>query len=88
MAHHPSLVPSYALAKLALNGLTVKMAAALLPYKIDVNAVDPGFVATYPGTKEMGAIDPAVAVEDIFWVTNLPAGTTGNLYKNRKQTGW
>ena len=48
-------MPVYSLTKLALNGLTVKLARQLAHTNIKVNAVCPGFVATYPGTAALGA---------------------------------
>lgn len=43
LANHFSKVPVYRITKLALNGLTVKVAAQLKDSKIKINSVDPGF---------------------------------------------
>ncbi|HVU94857.1 MAG TPA: SDR family NAD(P)-dependent oxidoreductase [Puia sp.] len=89
MAHHPQQVPAYALSKLALNGLTVKLAGQLGAYGIMVNAVDPGLVATYPGMEKIGAADPKDAAVGVVWAATLPkGGPNGQLFRNGKVTGW
>jgi NAD(P)-dependent dehydrogenase (short-subunit alcohol dehydrogenase family) len=89
MAHHPSRVPVYALSKLALNGLTVKLAKQLENDGIMVNAVDPGLVATYPGMEKMGAVAPAEAAKGVVWAATLPkGGPTGKFFRNGKEIEW
>lgn len=89
LAHHPALVPSYALSKLALNGLTVKLANQLKDRGILVNAVDPGLVATYPGMKEMGGADPMEAARGVVWAATLSkGGPSGGLFRDSKMVGW
>jgi NAD(P)-dependent dehydrogenase (short-subunit alcohol dehydrogenase family) len=55
LSNHQGNVPVYGITKLALNGLTVKLARELKDTSIKVNSVCPGFVATYPGTEKWGA---------------------------------
>lgn len=86
---HPALVPGYGLSKLALNGLTVKLARQLKNDGVMINAVDPGLVATYPGMEKMGAIEPMIAAEGIVWAATLPKdGPTGKFFRNKKEVAW
>ena len=80
---------AYGLSKLALNGLTVKLAAQLKPKGIKVNAVCPGFTATYPGTLEWGARPVEGGAKSIVWAATLPAdGPTGGFYRDGKKLPW
>lgn len=82
---HPAIVTSYGLSKLALNGLTVKLARQLGPEGILVNAVCPGFVATAPGMTEMGARPVREAVPGILWAANLPDdGPNGGFFRDQE----
>ena len=81
--------PAYGLSKLALNGLTVKLAAELRSRKIKVNAACPGFIATYPGTAEWGARPVAEGAKSIVWAATLPPdGPTGGFYRDGKKLPW
>jgi NAD(P)-dependent dehydrogenase (short-subunit alcohol dehydrogenase family) len=82
-------VPSYSLTKLALNGLTIKMAKELKEDHIQVNALCPGFTATYPGTSEMGARPVAESIKGIVWAVTLPDdGPTGKFFHDTKEISW
>ena len=88
---HPAVVTSYGISKLALNGLTVKMARQFNENGdgIKVNSVCPGFVATYPGTAEMGARPVSEAVEGILWAATLPDdGPSGGFFRDKKPLSW
>jgi NAD(P)-dependent dehydrogenase (short-subunit alcohol dehydrogenase family) len=79
---------SYAVAKAALNALTVKLA---LEEETDVkiNAVCPGFTATFPGGAEMGARPVAEGAASILWAADLPDdGPTGGFFRDGKPLGW
>lgn len=76
--------PAYAISKVALNALTVMLAAELRSSKILVNSVCPGWVAT-----EMGGSNAPRTVEQgaqgIIWAATLPDdGPTGGFYRDGK----
>lgn len=80
---------AYGLSKLALNGLTVKLAAELKPKGIKVNAACPGFTATYPGTAEWGARPVAEGAKGIVWAATLPDnGPTGGFFRDGNKLPW
>ncbi|SFD76898.1 Short-chain dehydrogenase [Chitinophaga sp. CF118] len=82
-------VPSYSLTKLAVNGLTIKMAKELKDDHIQVNALCPGFTATYPGTSEMGARPVEESVKGIIWAVTLPDnGPTGKFFNDMQEVPW
>lgn len=89
IGRHQSIVPMYSISKLALNGFTVQLAAQLRNEGILVNSVDPGFVATYPGLREMGARSPAEAAAGIVWAATLPPdGPTGRFFRDGVEIDW
>lgn len=89
LSNHPGNVPVYALTKLALNGLTVKLARQFKRTHIKVNSVCPGFVATYPGTADYGARPVAEAAKGIVWAATLGVeGPTGGFFRDGKPLGW
>ncbi|MEM6845581.1 MAG: SDR family NAD(P)-dependent oxidoreductase [Bacteroidota bacterium] len=88
---HPAVVTSYGLSKLALNGLTVKFNRQFQEAgkKIKINSVCPGFVATYPGTAEMGARPVAEAIDGIIWAATLPSdGPSGGFFRDKAPLPW
>ena len=83
LAHHFSKVPVYGVTKLALNGLTVKLATRLNNSKFKVNSVDPGFTATYPGTEKWGARPVKEGAAGIVWAATLPMeGPSGGFFRD------
>ena len=89
LAHHFSKVPVYGITKLALNGLTVKMATQFKEEKIKINAVDPGFTATYPGTEQWGARPVSEGAKGIVWAATLPQdGPSGGFFRDGKSLSW
>lgn len=81
--------PAYGLSKLALNGLTAKVAAELRSKKIKVNAVCPGFTATYPGTAEWGARPVEEGAKSVVWAATLPPdGPSGGFFRDGKKLPW
>jgi NAD(P)-dependent dehydrogenase (short-subunit alcohol dehydrogenase family) len=86
---HPQNVPVYALTKLALNGLTVKLAKQLESSNIIINAVCPGWVATYEGTAEWGARPVADGARGIVWAAMLPNDSiSGRLFRDGVLLEW
>lgn len=89
MSNHPGHVPAYAVTKLALNGLTVKLAKELANTSIKINAVCPGFVATYPGTEAWGARPVEEGAKGIVWAATLSNdGPTGKLFRDGNLLAW
>jgi NAD(P)-dependent dehydrogenase (short-subunit alcohol dehydrogenase family) len=89
MANHPNLVPVYSLTKLALNGLTVKVARQLKDTTIKINAVDPGFIATYPGTEQWGARPVSESAKSVIWAVTIPNdGPSGGFFKDGQSLHW
>jgi NAD(P)-dependent dehydrogenase (short-subunit alcohol dehydrogenase family) len=82
-------ITAYGISKLALNGLTVKLAAELKGRGIKINAVCPGFTATYPGTEEWGARPVAEGAGGIVWAATLAKnGPTGGFFRDGKILPW
>lgn len=89
LPNHPGNVPVYGLTKLALNGLTVKLARELKDSTIKVNSVCPGFVATYPGTAEWGARPVSEGAKSIIWAVTLSNdGPSGGFFRDGEILSW
>ena len=89
MPFHPANVPVYSITKLALNGLTVKLARELKETNIKINAVCPGFVATWPGTAELGARPVSEGAKGIVWAATLgPDGPSGGFFRDGQPVPW
>lgn len=87
--HFPGALSTYALTKLAFNALTVKAAKELKDERILVNAVCPGFTATYEGLEEQGARPVQDGAKSIVWAATLPAdGPTGGLFRDGVPLPW
>jgi NAD(P)-dependent dehydrogenase (short-subunit alcohol dehydrogenase family) len=81
-------VASYCLSKLALNGLTIMLAAALKADGISVNSVCPGWVRT-----DMGGPDATRSVEEgadtaVWLASEAPQNLTGRFFRDRKEIPW
>jgi len=80
---------SYACAKAALNALTSALATELSGSRILVNAVCPGFTATFPGGEAMGARPVADGAASIVWAALLPDdGPSGGFFRDGKALPW
>lgn len=89
LSNHPGLVPVYSLTKLALNGLTVKLAQQLQGTRIKVNSICPGFVATYPGALELGARPLSDGAKSIVWGVTIPDnGPSGGFFRDGQPMVW
>lgn len=82
-------ITAYGISKLALNGLTVKFASELKSKGIKINAVCPGFTATYPGTEAWGARPVSDGARGVVWAATLPKyGPTGGFFRDGKLLLW
>jgi NAD(P)-dependent dehydrogenase (short-subunit alcohol dehydrogenase family) len=80
---------SYAVAKAALNALTVKIANEEKANGILVNAVCPGFTATFEGSEQMGARPVRDGAASVIWAALLADdGPTGGFFRDGKTLGW
>lgn len=85
----PGMTPVYSMTKAALNALTVHMAHELKYTPIKVNAVCPGFVATYEGTAAYGARPVSDGAKGIVWAATLgPDGPSGGFFRDGKPIEW
>lgn len=85
----PYPITAYAITKLALNGLTIKMAKEFKADNILVNAICPGFTATRPGSAAFGARPVSEAVDGIVWAATLPDdGPTGQFFRDKQPLPW
>ncbi len=81
--------PAYAVSKTAVTALTVKLAAELRGSKILVNAVCPGWTATYAGAAEQGARPVAEGAAGVVWAATLPDdGPTGGFFRDGQPLRW
>ncbi|MEM6395390.1 MAG: SDR family NAD(P)-dependent oxidoreductase [Bacteroidota bacterium] len=89
MAVHRAHVPTYAMTKAAENAITVKLAKEFQPEGILVNAVCPGWVATFPGMAEMGARSVEEGAKGIVWAATLEeGGPSGGFFRDGEVLGW
>jgi NAD(P)-dependent dehydrogenase (short-subunit alcohol dehydrogenase family) len=81
--------PSYAVPKAALNALAAAFASELRGDGILVNAVCPGFTATFPDGEQMGARSVKDGAASVVWAATLPDdGPTGGLFRDGKPLPW
>ncbi len=84
-----SMGPAYAVAKAAVNALTVTFANELRPANVLVNAVCPGFTATFPGGESMGARPAADGAASVVWAAVLgDDGPSGGFFRDGKPLPW
>lgn len=84
-----SMGVSYAVAKAALNALTVKQASEERAHGVLVNAVCPGFTATFEGGEAMGARPVRDGATSVVWAALLPDdGPTGGFFRDGQPLGW
>ena len=81
--------PAYSVSKTALTALTVKLATELKDSGILINAVCPGWTATYPGGEAQGARPVADGAASIVWAATLPdGGPTGGFFRDGQALPW
>lgn len=81
----------YGASKAALNALTHRMAheEAKTGSKLRINAVCPGFTATFEGGESMGARPPAESAKGVIWAAALPDdGPTGGFFRDGETLPW
>ncbi|WP_210421106.1 SDR family NAD(P)-dependent oxidoreductase [Lacipirellula limnantheis] len=81
-------VPRYCLSKLALNGVTIMLAAALRAEGVAVNSMCPGWVRT-----DMGGPDATRSVEEgadtaVWLADEAPRELTGKFFRSRAEIAW
>lgn len=82
----PGTLAAYGSSKAALNALTVKLAAELKDEGVLVNAVCPGYTATYPGSGGRPIEEGAAA---IVWAAALPdGGPSGGFFRDGEALPW
>ncbi|MFC0632609.1 SDR family NAD(P)-dependent oxidoreductase [Brevundimonas balnearis] len=78
---------AYGIAKAALNALTSRLAVENPGMR--VNAVCPGFTATFEGGEAMGARPVAEGAAGVVWAARLPKdGPTGGFFRDGQPLGW
>ena len=83
------VAPAYSVSKTALTALTLKLATELKDSGILVNAVCPGWTATYPGGEAQGARPVADGAASIVWAATLPDdGPSGGFFRDGQQIPW
>lgn len=84
-----SMGTSYAVAKAALNALTVKFANQEKVNRVFVNAVCPGFTATFDGGEKIGARPVEDGANSVIWAALLhDNGPTGGFFRDGKSLPW
>lgn len=80
-------VSAYAITKLALNGVTIKMAKEFKQYNIIVNSICPGMTDTRP--ESVGARPVEDGAKGIVWAATLPDdGPTGLFFRDQNPMPW
>jgi NAD(P)-dependent dehydrogenase (short-subunit alcohol dehydrogenase family) len=79
----------YAIAKAALNAFTVKLALEEESPQLRINAVCPGFTATFEGGEAMGARPTSDGADSVLWAAFIGNdGPTGGLFRDGKPLPW
>lgn len=78
---------SYAIAKAALNALTARL--AMENPALRINAVCPGFTATFEGGESMGARPVPEGAASVVWAALLGRdGPSGGFFRDGRPLGW
>lgn len=80
---------SYGVAKAAVNALTARLALEESSATLRINAVCPGFTATFDGGAGMGARPVADGARSIPWAADIANdGPTGGFFRDGAALGW
>ncbi|MDB5133890.1 MAG: hypothetical protein JWP37_493 [Mucilaginibacter sp.] len=83
------VISAYSVSKLALNGLTLKVALDLKDDSILVNTATPGITATYEVLANFGGRPVSEGAKSIVFAATLPkGGPTGKFFKDGEIIGW
>jgi NAD(P)-dependent dehydrogenase (short-subunit alcohol dehydrogenase family) len=89
LATRNGMGPAYATAKAALNALTSALATELGGTHVLVNAVCPGFTATFPGAEGLGARPVRDGAASVVWAALLPdGGPSGGFFRDGRPLAW
>jgi NAD(P)-dependent dehydrogenase (short-subunit alcohol dehydrogenase family) len=77
--------PAYSMSKVALNGLTVKLAAE--EPDIKVNSVSPGWVRTDMGGRKAPRT-PEEGADTAVWLATAPKIPSGKFFQDRREIEW
>jgi NAD(P)-dependent dehydrogenase (short-subunit alcohol dehydrogenase family) len=80
--------PGYGISKAALNAATRKLAPALAPRGISVNAASPGWVRTEMGTENAPLTVEHGAQNIIRLITNVPHSLTNHFLEEKGEIPW
>jgi NAD(P)-dependent dehydrogenase (short-subunit alcohol dehydrogenase family) len=79
----------YAVAKAALNALTAKLALEEDVPQMRINAVCPGFTATFEGGEAMGARPASDSADGVLWAAFIGNdGPTGGFFRDGSPLPW
>jgi NAD(P)-dependent dehydrogenase (short-subunit alcohol dehydrogenase family) len=85
----PVMGTSYPVGKAALNALTVKFSTEEKSHRVLVNAVCPGFTATFPGAEQMGARPVRDGAASVVWAALIADdGPSGGFFRDGQSLGW
>ncbi|MEZ4630475.1 MAG: SDR family NAD(P)-dependent oxidoreductase [Deinococcales bacterium] len=80
--------PAYKISKLALNALTLQLAALARGKDVLVNSMCPGWVQTDLGGSE-APLTPDQGADTAVWLAQLPSGSkTGGFFAERQEIQW
>jgi NAD(P)-dependent dehydrogenase (short-subunit alcohol dehydrogenase family) len=79
--------PGYGISKAALNAATRKLAPALQPRGISVNAASPGWVKTDMGT-EGAPLSVEKGAQNIIRLIEMPASITNRFFEEKGEIPW
>ena len=81
--------PGYGIAKAALNALTARLAHEHAASGLKINAVCPGFTATFDGGAEMGARPVEEGAASVVWAAVLDDdGPNGGFFRDGEPLPW
>jgi NAD(P)-dependent dehydrogenase (short-subunit alcohol dehydrogenase family) len=80
--------PAYCVSKTMLNALTRNLAYELLPRRISINAVCPGWVRTEMGGKSASRSIEHGAETPVWLASEAPLELTGKFFRDKSEIKW